>query len=157
MSQTVGAALRAARDQRRITLAQVSESTRVRIHYLQALENDDISAMPSTAQARGFLRLYADFLGLDIASLIPPSATAVPEPPAEANAAADAAAEAQAKPGLSQFLAGLRARIASRLPDRRSAESGLSAGVTEDSAAPVSSSSETSQPEASAADKKKQS
>ena len=156
MSETVGAALKAAREQRRLTLAQVSESTKVRIHYLQALENDDISAMPSAAQARGFLRLYADFLGLDLASLIPPPAAAVPEPPAEADAAADETADAQAKSGLPQFLTGLRARIASRLPAKRSAEAGLSGLEGEGTATPAGASSETSQPQASAADKKKQ-
>ena len=80
MSETIGAALKAAREQRRLTLAQVSESTKVRSYYLQALENDDISAMPSAAQARGFLRLYADFLGLDLEKLIPPPVAASSEP-----------------------------------------------------------------------------
>jgi transcriptional regulator with XRE-family HTH domain len=71
MSDSVGARLRQARELRRLTLQQVSETTKVRIHYLQALESDDHSAIPSAAQARGFLRIYADFLGLDLADLLP--------------------------------------------------------------------------------------
>lgn len=69
MNEFVGTRLRQAREQRRLTLQQVSESTKVRTHYLQALENDDLSAMPSTAQARGFLRLYAESLGLNVDEL----------------------------------------------------------------------------------------
>ena len=54
MTESIGAALRKRREQRQLTLQQVSEATRIRVHALQALENDDISAMPSAAQARGF-------------------------------------------------------------------------------------------------------
>ena len=70
MKDSIGALLRRTRELRRLTIAQVSESTRVRSHYLQALENNDLSAMPSTAQARGFLRNYVEFLGLEIDELL---------------------------------------------------------------------------------------
>lgn len=86
--------LREAREKRQLSLQQVSDTTKVRIHYLQALENDDLSAMPSTAQARGFLRIYAGFLGLEVADLVPPAATegaavaAIDEPQTQPNPAA---------------------------------------------------------------------
>jgi len=67
--ETIGARLKQAREQRHLTLQQASDITKVRIHYLQALETDDLSAMPSAAQARGFLRLYTDFLGVNLADL----------------------------------------------------------------------------------------
>jgi cytoskeleton protein RodZ len=70
MNESIGAKLKQAREQRRLTLQQVSETTKVRTHYLQALENDDLSAISSAAQARGFLRIYADFLGLNAAELM---------------------------------------------------------------------------------------
>ena len=66
---TIGEQLKLAREARKLTIKQVVLATRVRAHYLQAMEIDDFSAMPSAAQARGFLRLYADFLGLDADSL----------------------------------------------------------------------------------------
>ena len=120
MSQSIGAALKTAREQRHMTLAQVSEATRVRIHYLQALENDDISAMPSGAQARGFLRIYATFLGLDLEALIPPPA-AVADPIPLAPPATEAPAKASVAPrdqpddqGTGP-LAGLRERLVQRL------------------------------------------
>jgi transcriptional regulator with XRE-family HTH domain len=71
MNESIGARLKQARELRRLTIQQVSETTKVRPHYLQALENDDLSAISSVAQARGFLRIYAEFLGLSPADLVP--------------------------------------------------------------------------------------
>jgi hypothetical protein len=76
MDESIGARLKQARELRRLTLQQVSEITKVRPHYLQALENDDLSAIPSVAQARGFLRIYAEFLELTPADLVPPTRSA---------------------------------------------------------------------------------
>jgi cytoskeleton protein RodZ len=70
MEGSIGARLRRARERRQISLDEVAEVTRLRLHYLQALENDDLSAMPSAAQARGFLRIYANYLGLRIDELL---------------------------------------------------------------------------------------
>ncbi len=62
MEGTIGNQLRTAREARGLSLQDVEKSIHIRVHYLQALENDDFSSLPSKAQARGFLRLYADFL-----------------------------------------------------------------------------------------------
>jgi cytoskeletal protein RodZ len=71
MSETaIGQQLRARRESRAITLEQVAKSTHMRAHYLAALEAEDFAAIPSMAQARGFLRKYADFLELDSAPLL---------------------------------------------------------------------------------------
>lgn len=66
MQETIGQRLKAIRLSRQISIEKAAEATRVRAHYLQALEADNYSAMSSAAQARGFLRLYADYLGLDL-------------------------------------------------------------------------------------------
>ena len=42
----------------------------IRVPYLQALEADDLSVLPSPVQARGYLRNYAEFLGLDFESIL---------------------------------------------------------------------------------------
>ncbi|MEJ5201323.1 MAG: RodZ domain-containing protein, partial [Anaerolineales bacterium] len=47
-----------------LTLEQAAQATRIRLHYLQALENDQFDMLPSETQGRGFLRLYADYLGI---------------------------------------------------------------------------------------------
>lgn len=66
MSQSIGQRLKQARLERRLTIEKASEFTRIRPHYLQALEADDYSVMPSAPQARGFLRNYTAFLEIDL-------------------------------------------------------------------------------------------
>ena len=70
MSTSIGEQLRQAREARLLTLEQVARATHIRVHYLNALEAGDFTALPSAAQARGFLRAYAGFLGLDAESLL---------------------------------------------------------------------------------------
>lgn len=70
MIQTLGQRLKHAREEQRITLEQASESTRIRVAYLQALEADDHSSLPSPVQVRGFLRNYTEYLGLDLDRLL---------------------------------------------------------------------------------------
>ena len=66
----IGEQLKQARAVRGLTMKQVMQATRIRAYYLEAMETDDFAAMPSAAQARGFLRSYAEFLGLNAAELI---------------------------------------------------------------------------------------
>ena len=66
MTQTIGQRLKAEREEQRLTLEKVFEATRIRLQYLQALEEDDLSVMPSPVQARGYLRNYAEYLGFDV-------------------------------------------------------------------------------------------
>src|SRR6185503_2307581 len=70
MTQSIGQKLKQAREEQRITLEHASESTRIRMLYLKALETDDVTVLPSPVQARGFLRNYADYLGLDFDRLL---------------------------------------------------------------------------------------
>jgi cytoskeletal protein RodZ len=70
MTQTIGQRLKAEREQQRLTLEKVFEATRIRVQYLQALEEDDLSVMPSPVQARGYLRNYAEYLGLDVEQML---------------------------------------------------------------------------------------
>jgi cytoskeletal protein RodZ len=89
MNESIGAKLKQARELRRLTLQQVSDTTKVRPHYLQALENDDLSAISSVAQARGFLRIYAEFLGLTPADLVPPVNIKASPVPQSSNSSVD--------------------------------------------------------------------
>jgi cytoskeletal protein RodZ len=70
MSSEIGQQLRQAREARRLSLEQAAQATRMKAHYLGALEAGDLAVLPSQAQARGFLRAYAEFLGLDPAPLL---------------------------------------------------------------------------------------
>ena len=70
MQETIGQRLKREREARYISLEKAAEQTRIRRVFLQALEADDFSVMPSAAQGRGFLRNYAEYLSLDIDELI---------------------------------------------------------------------------------------
>jgi cytoskeleton protein RodZ len=70
MPETIGQRLKKAREYRNLTLEKAEEATRIRLQYLQALEADDFSSMPSPVQARGFLRNYAEYLDLDLDAII---------------------------------------------------------------------------------------
>ena len=70
MPPTIGQQLKATRIDRNLSLEDVFENTHIRIKYLKALEADDFSIMPSPVQGRGFLRSYAQYLNLDIDSLL---------------------------------------------------------------------------------------
>jgi cytoskeletal protein RodZ len=64
-----GAQLRQARESRGLSLDEVSSRTRVQRRYLQALEEGTVDKLPEPVYARGFLKRYADFLGLDSAGI----------------------------------------------------------------------------------------
>ena len=70
MPSTIGQQLKNARLDRNLSLKDAFESTHIRIKYIEALEADDFSVMPSPVQGRGFLRLYAQYLNLDIDALL---------------------------------------------------------------------------------------
>jgi len=61
----VGALLRSAREATGRNLQNVSQQLRIRAVYLRAIEEGDFGALPGTTYAVGFVRSYADFLGLD--------------------------------------------------------------------------------------------
>lgn len=48
-----------------ISLEEIAEMVKVRIVYLQAIENDDFEKTPSRIFLKGFLRAYAQCMGLD--------------------------------------------------------------------------------------------
>lgn len=70
MMDTIGQQLRQARLTRALTLEQIAQETHVRVHYLEALESGAFEKIPSRAQARGFLRIYASYLGLQASTLL---------------------------------------------------------------------------------------
>ena len=70
MSTSIGTQLRAARESQNLSLEDVARQIFIRERYLKAMEAGNFAAMPSRAQARGFLNLYADFLKLDANTLL---------------------------------------------------------------------------------------
>lgn len=66
----VGAILRGARLARGEELREVSSALRIRLPYLEALENGEISELPGMTYGIGFVRAYAEHLDLDSADMI---------------------------------------------------------------------------------------
>ncbi|MFL5943778.1 MAG: helix-turn-helix domain-containing protein [Gaiellaceae bacterium] len=61
----IGGSLREARLKRGLSSADVQKAIRIRDRYLQALEEERWELLPGDAYVKGFLRTYADYLGLD--------------------------------------------------------------------------------------------
>ena len=61
----IGPSLREARMRRGLSPEDVQKALRIRDRYLYALEEERWHLLPGDAYAKGFLRMYAEFLGLD--------------------------------------------------------------------------------------------
>lgn len=62
---SVANTLRGAREEHGQDLHAVAQVLRIRYDYLEAIENGAFERLPGTTYAHGFLRTYAEFLGLD--------------------------------------------------------------------------------------------
>jgi cytoskeletal protein RodZ len=60
-----GKYLKTERESRNLTLEKVSDSTKIRRHLLQAIEEDRYELLPPPVYVKGFLATYATFLGLN--------------------------------------------------------------------------------------------
>ena len=67
---TLGQQLRDARLSRNLTVSEVAAATRMKSQYVAALENDDFSCFAAPIYGKGFIRLYAEYVGLDPAPLV---------------------------------------------------------------------------------------
>jgi transcriptional regulator with XRE-family HTH domain len=63
--QSLGIMLRERREAMGVTLAEVEVATRIRQKYLSAIEAEEWHLLPGEVVGRGFLRNYADYLGID--------------------------------------------------------------------------------------------
>lgn len=61
----VGAELRSRREERNQTIRDVADVVRIQTRYIEALEEGRIDHLPGRVYALGFVRTYAEYLGLD--------------------------------------------------------------------------------------------
>ena len=61
----IGNSLREARVRRDVDFAQAELATKIRGKYLRALEEEHFDMLPAETYVKGFLRTYAEYLGLD--------------------------------------------------------------------------------------------
>jgi len=66
MVDTAGKKLKQARLRKQISLEEAARATKIRVPRLVDIENDDYTNFPSMAYVRGFLVIYAKYLGIDI-------------------------------------------------------------------------------------------
>ena len=67
----LGETLRTARIEKNITFEDAERVTRIPRRYLEALELENFGILPAPVYARGFLRSYASYLGLEPKDLLP--------------------------------------------------------------------------------------
>jgi hypothetical protein len=65
VDREIGSVFRETRNRRKIDLSEVEAATRIRARFLRAIENEEWDVLPGDVYARGFIRTYASFLGLD--------------------------------------------------------------------------------------------
>jgi cytoskeleton protein RodZ len=68
--RTIGEALRSAREAQGKSLDDAAVATRIRPSYLEALEEEQFGELGGSVYAKGFLRSYAGYLGIDPAPLL---------------------------------------------------------------------------------------
>ena len=61
----IGYSLREARERQGLGYPEIELATKIRAKYIRALEEEDFDSIPGDAYTRGFLRTYAEYLGLD--------------------------------------------------------------------------------------------
>lgn len=68
--QTLADKFSKARLEQDISLAEAQEATKIQSKYLEILESGDWEKLPGDIYAKAWIRLYADFLGLEVSGLL---------------------------------------------------------------------------------------
>lgn len=61
----IGNSLREARLRQQLDFPEIEHATKIRSKYLRALEDEQFDVLPAQTYVKGFLRTYAEYLGLD--------------------------------------------------------------------------------------------
>jgi cytoskeletal protein RodZ len=61
----IGNSLREARLRQTLDFPEIEQATKIRGKYLRALEDEQFDVLPAQTYVKGFLRSYAEYLGLD--------------------------------------------------------------------------------------------
>ncbi|KPK87576.1 MAG: hypothetical protein AMJ94_16690 [Deltaproteobacteria bacterium SM23_61] len=64
-SMTVGQLLQKQREEKKLSLESVAQKTRIKVTFLQAIEEDAFQLIPSETYVRGFIRCYAKQIHLN--------------------------------------------------------------------------------------------
>lgn len=64
-AESIGEILRGARHQKKASLEEASRATKIKLEILEKLESDEFDRLAAPMYTKGFLKLYAEYLGLD--------------------------------------------------------------------------------------------
>ncbi len=67
---TIGEIFKTAREKKKITTSEAAVATRMKVQHVEAIESGRFDKFAAPTYARGFIRLYAEYLGLDPSPLI---------------------------------------------------------------------------------------
>jgi cytoskeletal protein RodZ len=67
---TVSEQLRQAREQKKLSVYEVAEATKIKTDHIRALEEGDFRAFPAPVYIRGFVKAYGAILHLDVPRLV---------------------------------------------------------------------------------------
>lgn len=65
----LGLKLKQTREELGISLDEISKKTNIKVNLLKLIEQGDFCALPSFVHARGFIKKYAEVLGMDLADI----------------------------------------------------------------------------------------
>lgn len=65
LGKALGHELQEAREQKGLSLEEVQQTTKIRTRYLEAIESGRLDTLPGMVYARGFIKSYAEFLGIN--------------------------------------------------------------------------------------------
>ncbi len=86
----IGSELQEIRLKKGLTLDRIADDTNISVRFLSKIENDDFSGFPGEPYVVGFIRNYADYLGLDAEKVLAAYRRKDPEPVAAESTATEA-------------------------------------------------------------------
>ncbi|HSR87750.1 MAG TPA: helix-turn-helix transcriptional regulator, partial [Pontiella sp.] len=67
---TIGQKLEAARQAKGVTVSEAGQATKILSKFIEAMEADDFGALSAPVYAKSFIKMYAQYLGLDPRPLV---------------------------------------------------------------------------------------
>ena len=67
---SIGQRLEIARQAKGVTVSEAGQATKILSRFIEAMEADDFGALSAPVYAKSFIRMYANYLGLDAAPLV---------------------------------------------------------------------------------------
>ncbi len=68
--ESIGEMLKTAREAKGVSTSEAAKGTRIKVQHIEAMERDDFDVIPAVAYAKGFIKIYAEYLGLDPQPLV---------------------------------------------------------------------------------------